>query len=62
MAGNLDDLVLGVGVLVLGLSSAYRSKLRDVKTKTILELIDDGNHKKALQMLLEDKGIAIKEK
>jgi uncharacterized membrane protein YkvA (DUF1232 family) len=62
VAGTLDDVFLGGGVLLLGLSSLYRNKLRDVKTQTILELIDDGNHQKALQMLLEDKGIAIKEK
>ncbi len=62
VAGSLDDAVLGVGVLLLGLSSLYRNKLRDVKTKTILELIDDGNNQKALQMLLEDKGVRIKDK
>ena len=62
VAGSLDDAVLGVGVLLLGLSSLYRNKLRDVKTKTILELIDDGNSSKALQMLLEDKGVRIKAK
>ncbi|UBF30541.1 DUF1232 domain-containing protein (plasmid) [Kovacikia minuta CCNUW1] len=62
VAGSLDDAVLGVGVLLLGLSSLYRNKLRDVKTKTILELIDDGNSQKALQMLLEDKGVRIKDK
>ncbi|WP_432810477.1 YkvA family protein [Pantanalinema sp. GBBB05] len=61
VAGNLDDAVLGVGVLLLGVSSLYRNKLRDVKTKTILELIDGGNRQKALQMLLEDKGIQIKD-
>ncbi len=60
IAGSLDDTVLGFGVLFLGLSSLYRNKLRDVKTKTIVELIDDGNNQKALQMLLEDKGITIK--
>ena len=61
VAGNLDDAVLGVGVMLLGVSSLYRNKLRDVKTKTILELIDGGNRQKALQMLLEDKGIQIKD-
>ncbi len=61
LAGTLDDVFLGGGVLLLGLSSLYRNKLRDVKTATILELIDDGNHQKALQMLLEDKGITIKD-
>ncbi|MGP1384650.1 MAG: YkvA family protein [Thainema sp.] len=61
IAGSLDDTVLGFGVLFLGLSSLYRNKLRDVKTKTIVELIDDGNNQKALQMLLEDKGITIKQ-
>jgi uncharacterized membrane protein YkvA (DUF1232 family) len=61
IAGQLDDAVLGTGVLLLGLSSLYRNKLRDVKTKTILELIDTGNHPKALQMLLEDKGITVKD-
>lgn len=60
IAGSLDDTILGFGVLFLGLSSLYRNKLRDVKTKTIVELIDDGNNQKALQMLLEDKGIIIK--
>jgi uncharacterized membrane protein YkvA (DUF1232 family) len=62
VVGTLDDVFLGGGVLLLGLSSLYRNKLRDVKTETILELIDDGNHQKALQMLLEDKGITVKEK
>lgn len=62
LAGTLDDVFLGGGIFLLGLSSLYRNKLRDVKTETILELIDDGNHQKALQMLLEDKGITIKDK
>jgi hypothetical protein len=43
------------------LSSLYRNKVREVKTKTILELIDDGNSQKALQMLLEDEGITIED-
>jgi hypothetical protein len=43
------------------LSSFYRNKVREVKTKTILELIDDGNSQKALQMLLEDKEITIED-
>jgi uncharacterized membrane protein YkvA (DUF1232 family) len=60
--GNLDDTVLGFGVLLLGVSSIYRNKFRDVKTNTILELIDDGNNQKALTMLLEDKGISIQQK
>ncbi len=60
--GNLDDTVLGFGVLLLGVSSIYRNKFRDVKTNTILELIDDGNNQKALTMLLEDKGISINQK
>jgi uncharacterized membrane protein YkvA (DUF1232 family) len=62
VVGNLDDTVLGCGVLLLGLSGIYRNKFRDVKTNTILELIDDGNNQKALTMLLEDKGIAIRKK
>lgn len=62
VAGTLDDVFLGGGILLLGLSALYRNKLRDVKIQTILEMIDDGNHQKALQMLLEDKGITIKDK
>lgn len=61
VAGSLDDAILGVGLFLLGVSSWYRNKLRDVKTKTVLELIDHGNSQKALQMLLEDKGVAIKD-
>ncbi len=60
LVGGLDDTFMGFGVLFLGLSSIYRNKFRDVKTDTILELIDDGNNQKALTMLLEDKGIALK--
>ncbi len=59
VAGGLDDAVLGVGVLLLGVSSLYRNKLRDVKTNTVIELIDGGNRQKALQLLLEDKGIRV---
>jgi uncharacterized membrane protein YkvA (DUF1232 family) len=58
--GSLDDTFVSMGVCALGLSSVYRHKLREVKTETILELIDDGNNQRALQMLLEDKGITIK--
>jgi uncharacterized membrane protein YkvA (DUF1232 family) len=61
VAGTVDDAVLGLGLFLLGISSWYRNKLRDVKTKAVLELIDHGNSQKALQMLLEDKGIAIKD-
>ncbi len=59
VVGGLDDAVLGLGVLLVGVSSIYRNKLRDVKTNTILALIDGGNRPKALQMLLEDKGIRV---
>jgi len=62
VAGTLDDVFLGGGIVLLGLSALYRNKLRDVKTQTILEMIDDGNHRKALKMLLEDKGIEVREK
>ncbi|PZD71800.1 hypothetical protein C1752_04565 [Acaryochloris thomasi RCC1774] len=62
VVGGLDDTFMGFGVLFLGLSSIYRNKFRDVKTNTILELIDDGNNQKALKMLLEDKGISINER
>ncbi|MGF1602843.1 MAG: YkvA family protein [Thermosynechococcaceae cyanobacterium] len=62
VVGGLDDTFMGFGVLLLGLSSIYRNKFRDVKTNTILELIDDGNNQKALTMLLEDKGIALNER
>ncbi|MGB8702339.1 MAG: DUF1232 domain-containing protein [Thermosynechococcaceae cyanobacterium] len=62
VVGSLDDTFIGLGVSLLGLSSLYRNKLRDIKTKTILELIDDGNSKRALKMLLEDKGITIKDR
>lgn len=61
IVGSLDDTFVGMGVCLLGLSSLYRNKVREVKTKTILELIDDGNSQKALQMLLEDKGITVKD-
>jgi uncharacterized membrane protein YkvA (DUF1232 family) len=61
VAGNLDDTVLGAGLVLLGVSSWYRNKLRDVRTKTVLELIDHGNSQKAMQLLLEDKGISVKE-
>lgn len=61
VAGGLDDAVLGLGVLLVGVSSIYRNRLRDVRTNTILALIDGGNRPKALQMLLEDKGIRVNE-
>ena len=61
VAGGIDDAILGIGVLLVGISSLYRNRLRDVKTNTIVELIDGGNRQKALQMLLEDKGIRIKD-
>jgi uncharacterized membrane protein YkvA (DUF1232 family) len=62
MVGGIDDAFLGFGTIALGISSIYRNKFREVKTNTILELIDDGNNQKALKMLLEDKGIAINQK
>ncbi len=58
--GTLDDTVLGVGMVILGVSGWYRSNIRDAKTKTVLELVDHGNTERALQLLLEDKGISIK--
>jgi uncharacterized membrane protein YkvA (DUF1232 family) len=60
VAGTLDDTVLGIGMVVLGLSGWYRTNLRDAKTKTVLELVDHGNTERALQLLLEDKGISVK--
>lgn len=60
VVGTLDDTVFGFGILFLGLSSIYRNKFRSEKTKTILELFNDGNNQKALAMLLSDKGIALK--
>lgn len=59
IVGSFDDTVFGVGMTVLGVSAWYRTKMRDLKTKTVLELVDHGNTQRALQLLLEDKGISI---
>lgn len=60
VVGSFDDTILGVGMVILGVSAWYRTKMRDTKTKTILELVNDGNNERALQLLLEDKGISIR--
>jgi uncharacterized membrane protein YkvA (DUF1232 family) len=60
VVGTLDDTVLGVGMVALGVSSYWRTQMRNDKTKTILELVDHGNTERALQLLLEDKGISVK--
>ncbi|MCY6492298.1 DUF1232 domain-containing protein [Leptolyngbya sp. GGD] len=60
VVGSFDDTILGVGMVILGVSGWYRTKLRDIKTKTILELVNHGNNERALQLLLEDKGISIR--
>jgi uncharacterized membrane protein YkvA (DUF1232 family) len=60
IAGTLDDTLLGIGMVALGISGWYRTNMRDAKTKTVLELVDHGNTERALQLLLEDKGISIK--
>jgi uncharacterized membrane protein YkvA (DUF1232 family) len=60
VVGSFDDTIFGVGMVVLGVSSWYKTKMAAVKTKTILELVDHGNKEKALQMLLKDKGIDFK--
>ncbi len=62
LVGNLDDAFLGSGMLLLGVSGIFRNFTRQNKTKTILELVNDSNREKALNLLLEDKGITIKER
>ncbi|WP_414756198.1 YkvA family protein [Anabaena sp. CCY 9910] len=57
--GSLDDTFLGIGMVVLGISGWYRTKMREVTTKNFLDLVNHGNNQKALQLLLEDKGITI---
>jgi uncharacterized membrane protein YkvA (DUF1232 family) len=59
IVGSLDDTVFGAGMVFLGASVWYRARIRDLKTKTILDLVNHGNTQRALQLLLEDKGIAI---
>lgn len=60
VVGTFDDTILGIGMVTLGISGWYRTKMRDLKTKTILELVNYGNNERALQLLLEDKGISIR--
>ncbi|MGV0024902.1 YkvA family protein [Phormidesmis priestleyi] len=47
VAGNIDDTVLG-------------AKLRDVKTKTVLELIDHGNSSRLCKYCLKTKALRLK--
>jgi uncharacterized membrane protein YkvA (DUF1232 family) len=61
LMGSIDDTILGVGMVILGLSGWYRTSMRHEKTKMVLDLVDHGNTEKALQLLLEDKGITIKQ-
>lgn len=60
--GTLDDTFLGAGMLLLGASSWYRAKLRDTNTDTVLQLINEGNNGRAIQLLLKDKGVAVQNK
>lgn len=60
MVGSIDDSILGVGMVALGVSGWCRTYMRDARTKTVLDLVDHGNTERALQLLLEDKGVSIK--
>jgi uncharacterized membrane protein YkvA (DUF1232 family) len=60
VVGTLDDTVLGVGMVILGMASWWKTRMRNEKTKTILDLVDHGNTERAFQLLLEDKGISVK--
>jgi uncharacterized membrane protein YkvA (DUF1232 family) len=59
VVGTWDDSVFGLGMVSLGVSAWYRNKMRETKTETVLELVNYGNRDRALQLLLEDKGITI---
>ena len=62
IVGAFDDTFLGAGMVLLGSSSWYRARLRDINTDTVLHLIKEGNSDSAIQLLLKDKGIAVQNK
>lgn len=61
VVGSVDDTIFGVGIIILGLSVCNKHKIRNSRTTIIRELINQGNNKRALELLLEDKGITLEE-
>ncbi len=61
IAGTVDDTILGIGMVFVGVSGWYRTHMREVNTTTILEIVNQGNHSLALELLLKDKGLSVQE-
>ncbi|WP_346292821.1 YkvA family protein [Sphaerothrix gracilis] len=63
--GSIDDTIFSFGMTSLGTYVWYRNSMREQKTTTILEMVkqddilDHRNVEKALQLLLEDRGVHI---
>lgn len=62
LVGTIDDTLLGAGMAILGASSFYKAKLREITTDNALQSINDGNNIRAIQLLLKDKGVELKDK
>lgn len=57
--GGIDDTFSG-GLMVLGSFILFQAGKRREKTNNIIQLMNEHNEQEALQLLLEDQGIAIK--
>jgi uncharacterized membrane protein YkvA (DUF1232 family) len=61
IAGMVDDVILGVGMVLIGSSGWYQAYIREMNTKTIIQMLNKENYGDAMDLLLKDKGISVKE-
>jgi uncharacterized membrane protein YkvA (DUF1232 family) len=59
--GMVDDVILGVGMVLIGSSGWHQAYIREMNTKTIIQMLNKENYEDAMDLLLKDKGISIKE-
>jgi len=59
VVGAWDDVIVGVGSIILGLKSWHYNKLKADRAGEIVRLIESNNHEEALHRFLENMGYTV---
>jgi hypothetical protein len=58
--GTLDDVFIGSGSIILGVSSWYKNKRKNEFSEGMLQLVDEKKYNQALEIMLKKEGYAVK--
>jgi len=60
IVGSMDDVVVGSGSIILGVSSWFKNKRRRELSDEVAQLLDDQKYEEVLERLLRNEGYKVK--